>query len=222
MVPKHHPSRRHGFTLVELLVMIAIIGILIALLLPAVQAAREAARRSQCTNNLKQLALAMHNYHDTHNIFPRNAYGCSAFGWNGWECFSANIMILPYIEQGPLYDQFRPAPAGGWGRYHSLMKNSRLAVFICPTNGPYPNPNYNYWAGPGANYAWCSGSSIYTAWNNASNQNGMFNVARERQDVRRAGRAVQHHHGVGDPLRRRQRQSRHLPERCLLRRRWSV
>ncbi len=187
---KKHASgpfgRQRAFTLVELLVVIAIIGILIALLLPAVQAAREAARRTQCVNNLKQLGLAMHNYHDVYNIFPKNAYGGSAFGWNGWECLSANVMLLPYIEQGPLYNQFREAPAGGWGRYHGLMKNNRLAAFICPTTGPHPNPNYNYWAGPGSHYAWCSGSSVHTAWNNAANQNGMFNVVRERRmsDVR--------------------------------------
>lgn len=174
---RHH--RLHGFTLVELLVVIAIIGILIALLLPAVQAAREAARRTQCVNNLKQLALAMHNYHDVHKIFPRNAYGGSAFGWNGWECFSANVMILPYIEQAPLYDQFRQAPAGGWGVYRSLM-NRKLAAFLCPTTGEFPNPSMS-WGGPGSHYAWCSGSSVYTAWNNAANQNGMFNVSRERR-----------------------------------------
>ncbi len=102
-------THRRGFTLVELLVVIAIIGILIALLLPAVQAAREAARRSQCVNQLKQLAMAMHNYHDVHSTFPKNAYGGSDFQWNQWECFCANVMILPYIEQQGLYAQFATA-----------------------------------------------------------------------------------------------------------------
>ncbi len=89
---------RLGFTLVELLVVIAIIGILIALLLPAVQAAREAARRSQCSNNLKQIALACHNYHDTHKVFPINHGDTgNSFGWLA--------MILPYVEQSSLYDQ---------------------------------------------------------------------------------------------------------------------
>src|ERR1700709_2477916 len=87
-------NRRTGFTLIELLVVIAIIAVLIALLLPAVQQAREAARRSQCKNNLKQLGLAMHNYHDTYKVFP------TASGGNG---FSPHARILPYVDQAPLY-----------------------------------------------------------------------------------------------------------------------
>src|SRR5690242_14448588 len=103
-----------GFTLIELLVVIAIIGVLVALLLPAVQQAREAARRSQCKNNLKQMGLAMHNYHDTNNSFPpgylgypaASGLGCSAIfntspyaqGW-GW-----SVYLLPNLDQANLYN----------------------------------------------------------------------------------------------------------------------
>lgn len=99
---------QRGFTLIELLVVIAIIAILIALLLPAVQQAREAARRTNCKNNLKQIGLALHNYHETHNIFPSGWIGVESgvgpnvefgSGW-GW-----GTMILPYIDQGPLSSQ---------------------------------------------------------------------------------------------------------------------
>jgi prepilin-type N-terminal cleavage/methylation domain-containing protein/prepilin-type processing-associated H-X9-DG protein len=95
-------KRRAGFTLVELLVVIAIIGVLVALLLPAVQAAREAARRMQCSNNLKQYGLAIHNYHDTYQMFPLSHTGNGngippVLGWQ--------VRILPYMEQGTVYDK---------------------------------------------------------------------------------------------------------------------
>lgn len=97
--------RRPGFTLIELLVVIAIIAILIALLLPAVQQAREAARRTQCKNNVKQLGLALHNYHDTFLTFPPGAVSNPTLGqiYQGW---GWNTMILPYMDQAPLYNQF--------------------------------------------------------------------------------------------------------------------
>lgn len=105
MIPKYP---RPGFTLVELLVVIAIIGVLVALLLPAVQQAREAARRMQCSNNLRQMALAMHTHHDTFNTFP---IGSNQFkpdgnietdrGWMGW-----SIAILPFIEQRNLFERY--------------------------------------------------------------------------------------------------------------------
>ena len=87
---------RRAFTLIELLVVIAIIAVLIALLLPAVQQAREAARRSQCKNNMKQLGLALHNYHDTANTLPPGYIGTNLWGWN--------VMLLPGLDQAPLYN----------------------------------------------------------------------------------------------------------------------
>src|SRR5687767_3447022 len=104
--------RRAGFTLVELLVVIAIIGILVALLLPAVQAAREAARRAQCTNNLKQIGIALHNYHDTYKTFPFGK-GQSYPGAAGYARWSTHALILPFVEQNTLHASidFRFAPA---------------------------------------------------------------------------------------------------------------
>ncbi len=116
---------KRAFTLVELLVVIAIIGILIALLLPAVQAAREAARRSQCTNNLKQLALALHNYHDTYQCFPPG-------GWSSRNQLGWTVHILPYIEQQPLYDQFNQSAGTGYGANNGPTVN-RVDAFLCPS-----------------------------------------------------------------------------------------
>ncbi len=135
---------RHGFTLVELLVVIAIIGILIALLLPAVQAAREAARRSQCTNNMKQIGIALHNYHDSFKTFPygsfnlRDAWPASGTNWRA--------LILNYMEQGPVYDQLQfsnnPAvhfmaggAAGGSAlNGNDVLKNLVIDGYVCPSS----------------------------------------------------------------------------------------
>ncbi len=131
--------RIRGFTLVELLVVIAIIGILIALLLPAVQAAREAARRTQCNNNLKQIGLAMHNYHDTYKAFPASymdwgnqpMYGTSPPEpkW-AWSCF-----ILPFLEQQPLYDALDPCRNFTlFAGVNDGAAQTRLAAYLCPSD----------------------------------------------------------------------------------------
>ncbi|MCA9247984.1 MAG: DUF1559 domain-containing protein [Planctomycetales bacterium] len=118
-------SSRIAFTLVELLVVIAIIGILVALLLPAVQAAREAARRTQCTNNLKQLTLAAHNYHSSYGKFPVGGRTDNQLSWL--------VAILPYIEQQALYDQFDFR----FGAYSDCTRKLevslfRVEAFLCP------------------------------------------------------------------------------------------
>lgn len=135
---------RRGFTLIELLVVIAIIAILIALLLPAVQQAREAARRTQCKNNLKQIGLAMHNYHDTHNTLPPGYIAripqnqtSSERGLYGWGAY-----LLPYIDQAPLYNLLQ---VGNVPLEQNLVTNlaalqTPLPAFRCPSDtGPTLN-----------------------------------------------------------------------------------
>jgi prepilin-type N-terminal cleavage/methylation domain-containing protein/prepilin-type processing-associated H-X9-DG protein len=137
--------RRSGFTLIELLVVIAIIAVLIGLLLPAVQAAREAARRSQCVNNLKQIGLAIHNYEQAVGSLP---WGLGPNNWNDWGCFP---LLLPYMEQGPLFNSINFAYTGnavhtgnngttslpfasGAGLQNTTIFLSKLNVLLCPSD----------------------------------------------------------------------------------------
>lgn len=168
-----------GFTLVELLVVIAIIGILIALLLPAVQAAREAARRSQCVNNMKQLGIAFHNYHDVYKTFPRQSYGvrsdrCTIAneclgGGGGWVGLNVFTMLLPYIEQKPLYDKVDWHVPFYYSPNTTNLQYTKLATFKCPSDKFYPG---NVALGQ-TNYGICVGPTWGWAWSNVR-PGGMF------------------------------------------------
>jgi prepilin-type N-terminal cleavage/methylation domain-containing protein len=155
---------KHGFTLIELLVVIAIIAILIALLLPAVQQAREAARRTQCRNNLKQMGLAVHNYLDAFGATPlhehRTAYEYSPFygraGRKSWYCG-----ILPYVDQSPAYNQLNFTDGGTWADFvagtapQAQVGRINIALFRCPSESELnvadgiPAGNFNYVANAG-------------------------------------------------------------------------
>lgn len=126
---------RRGFTLIELLVVIAIIAILIALLLPAVQQAREAARRTQCRNHLKQIGLALHNYHDVFNVLPPGWVGVTngaydIYGMNGWGWAAR---ILPHLDQAPLYNQMN-FQVKMESAANAAFRISVLPVFRCPSD----------------------------------------------------------------------------------------
>jgi prepilin-type N-terminal cleavage/methylation domain-containing protein/prepilin-type processing-associated H-X9-DG protein len=157
---------RRGFTLIELLVVIAIIAVLIALLLPAVQSAREAARRIQCTNNLKQIGLALHNYHTSIGTFPcgismnpqTQGSPLSMANWNSW---SAQSLMLGYMEQTPLYN----AANFSWGPYptgaaltpiNTTVTNSVIKAFLCPSD---PNSG----GGQNSDVAWGGNTNNYAA-----------------------------------------------------------
>jgi len=134
------PNGRKGFTLLELLVVIAVIAVLIALLVPAVQKVREAAARVHCQNNLKQIGLAVHHYHDTHNhlptsVSPWNEGGRPPRTGRGWI-----LETLPFLEQGPLYSAFEPSRTGdmlgGGGLTKCLPQMATvIAVLACPSDG---------------------------------------------------------------------------------------
>jgi prepilin-type N-terminal cleavage/methylation domain-containing protein/prepilin-type processing-associated H-X9-DG protein len=146
-------SDKNAFTLVELLVVIAIIGMLIALLLPAVQAAREAARRMQCTNHIKQVTLACHNYHDTYNTLPAATFD----EFRPWA-----VSLWPFIEQTALYSQYddkgrfagpanTPTGTGNASVNNRLLCLNVIPTYRCPSDAPTPDPN-NYCLGAFHNY----------------------------------------------------------------------
>jgi prepilin-type N-terminal cleavage/methylation domain-containing protein/prepilin-type processing-associated H-X9-DG protein len=177
-----HSTRNRGFTLIELLVVIAIIAVLIALLLPAVQAAREAARRMQCVNNLKQVGLALHNYHSSMDSFPLgaslNSYDNSSdtTSWTNW---SAQALLLNYLEQSPLTNainfNYSPEPTGQGLQgpaVNSTAYNMKLAAYLCPSDGNAGQVNIN-------SYHASTGTTSYNEapmdWGASSNQTtGVF------------------------------------------------
>ncbi|MGC4005515.1 MAG: DUF1559 domain-containing protein [Pirellulales bacterium] len=158
---------RRAFTLVELLVVIAIIGILVALLLPAVQAAREAARRNSCVNNLHQLALSLHNYADSNKKLPPGSTGNSAWGRDSWSWY---VYLLPYMEENNLYkqvsikDKFNGSSTAGG----DLRKNLLPAMLCASDTTKVQEDGIASWQNALHNYVGCYGDANFnsgTPWN---------------------------------------------------------
>ena len=176
-------NKQSGFTLVELLVVIAIIGILISLLLPAVQAARAAAQRMQCVNNLKQLGLSLHNYHDTYKAFP---LGASRYGRNSTRK-GVKIGLLPYIEYAPLYEQYISLPASLDNNPYATTSpqtaeifKTWIPTFLCPSDDGRNAALYGVYGRP-ANYKdshgdWPSHGDSTQDRHKVSNPRGFFST----------------------------------------------
>jgi prepilin-type N-terminal cleavage/methylation domain-containing protein len=156
-VPRFETARirNRGFTLVELLVVIAIIGVLVSLLLPGVQAAREAARRAQCLNNVRQIGLALHNYHDACKVFPPGANtlkdGKPGHSWSG--------LLLPYLEEANIKIDYNysgyPRNGADWAALpaeHYKALCTPIPIYKCPSSGHAPTFNYSGYPGTGAAY----------------------------------------------------------------------
>ena len=234
-MPRKRPTS--GFTLVELLVVIAIIGVLIALILPAVQAARESARRAQCQNNLKQLGVALHNYQSAHRHFP---YAGSDYGWCKFPQYAGAevirngnglLLLLPYLEQQAIYDQFDWDHAA----YNSMEGNDQccsptkslgtllgdadasgntelskhvIPVLLCPSDVGDLTMESEGAVGAKTNYDF-STSNIYDCgyWSRGDNTNKrMFGGKQQCSTSGHHRWAVQHRCHGGDYARRCQRQ----------------
>ena len=181
--------RRRGFTLIELLVVIAIIAILIALLLPAVQQAREAARRSTCKNNLKQIGLALHNYHDTHRVFPpgRVVAGSHPFaGVNQWDTGKViwSAHILPYIDQANVYNMIDfsvPDPARN--AVNDPVETVDIPIYRCPSDPGDRSTTGESNLAP-MNYAICAGNNPMDASGGSGKSAIMyFNSSTRMRDI---------------------------------------